>query len=118
MLKRAKERYEKQIETHRTRRKSSLASSSEETLLTRSQSVPFDNSLCFFCQSEAAYRHPLHKVATENAGQALRDAVEKSGDDKLRVKLCSAIDPKDAHAIDIRYHKRCWTTHVHAVLRA
>lgn len=57
----------------------------------------------------------LHKVATEHAGQALKDAVEKCGNKKMHVK-CTTIDPEYANAIDIRYHKRCWAKHVHGVL--
>ena len=33
------------------------------------------------------------------------------------VSLNSAIDPKDAHAIDVQYHNACWTTHVTNSLR-
>lgn len=48
---------------------------------------------------------------------ALHDAVEKSGDDRLCVKYSSIIYPKDAHVIDIGYHKHCWVRLVHDVLR-
>ena len=41
----------------------------------------------------------------------------KSNDDTLRVKLGTAIDPADAHAIDIQYHLKCWSKHVSNVLR-
>jgi hypothetical protein len=33
------------------------------------------------------------------------------------VNLSTAISPNDAHAIDIQYHNKCWTTHVTNVLR-
>ena len=36
---------------------------------------------------------------------------------KLSVKLNTSIAPDDAHAIDIKYHKNCWATHVSRVLR-
>ena len=32
-------------------------------------------------------------------------------------RLSSAISPHDAHAIDVKYHKLCWTQHVFHVLR-
>ena len=35
---------------------------------------------------------------------------------KLRVKLSTAVDTSDAHAIDIKYHKTCWATNVTNVL--
>ena len=38
-----------------------------------------------------------------------------SSNDTLRVKLSSAIDPSDAHVIDIKYHGKCWVNHVTSV---
>ena len=72
--------------------------------------------LCFFCDVGATKGNPLHTVATENAGRALKKAVELSDNKRLCVKLNTGINPEDAHAIDIKYHKRCWAkyvTHVH-----
>ena len=40
-----------------------------------------------------------------------------SGHEKLRVKLSTSIDLSDGHAIDIKYHKRCWGNNVSTVLR-
>ena len=37
---------------------------------------------------------------------------------KLKVRLCSAIDPTDAHAIDVLYHNVCWANNVTNVLRS
>jgi len=54
---------------------------------------------------------------TSSAGESLRNAIEKSPNDKLRVKLSSAIDPNDAHAIDIEYHSKCWANNVTSVIR-
>ena len=79
---------------------------------THSQSVPYNKYLCFFYECPGTYRNPLHKVSTTSADQALNRAIEKSKTEKLHVKLCTLINPEDAHAIDIRYHKRCWATHV------
>lgn len=47
----------------------------------------------------------------------MRNAVEILGEDKLIVRLNASIDPSDAHAIDVMYHKKCWNTHVVRVLR-
>ena len=71
----------------------------------------------FFCYGEGGYRQPLHTVSTLSAGNSLDAAVKKEGDEKLHVKLSTAVDSKDAHAIDIKYHKNCWTKHVTNVLR-
>ena len=49
-------------------------------------------------------------VATKSAGQALKKAIQKIGKDRFYVKLCTVINPEDALAIDIRYHKRCGAT--------
>ena len=42
--------------------------------------------------------------------------MKKEGDEKLRVTLSTAVDSRDAHAVDIKY-KNCWTKHVTNVLR-
>ena len=33
------------------------------------------------------------------------------------MKLSTAINPNDAHAIDVQYYKRCWAANVRNVLR-
>ena len=80
---------------------------------TRSVTEPLRN--CFFCQKDDG--HDLFTVRTENAGKALRQAVEISQNQVLMTRLNNAISPVDAHAIDVRYHKVCWTQHVFHVLR-
>ena len=55
-------------------------------------------------------------MALMSAGSSLDAAVKKEGDEKLHVKLSTAVDSRDAHAIDIKYHKNCWTKHVTNVL--
>ena len=37
--------------------------------------------------------------------------------EKLKIKLCEALDPNDALAIDVFYHSHCWRDHVDQVLR-
>lgn len=116
MLKRAKERYERQLEgPDLTRRKSAMEGASPQ--MTRSKTVPYDKNVCFFCEGSAGYRQTLHSVSTSSAGESLRAAIQMSSNDKLRVKLSSAIDPSDAHAIDIKYHRKCWVNHVTSELR-
>ena len=73
--------------------------------------------MCFFCEKAAGYRETLHSVCTTSAGHSLRAAIESAGNDKLLVKLSSSIDASDAHAIDIKYHKKCWASNVTSVLR-
>ena len=60
--------------------------------------------MCFFCDKAAGYREQLRTVSTKSAGKS------------LRVKLSTAVDLKDAHAIDIKYHKKCWGNNVSTVL--
>ena len=52
-----------------------------------------------------------------NSGKALRQAAEISKDPVLMIRLSNAISPNDAHTIDPKYHKLCWTQHVFHVLR-
>ena len=54
----------------------------------------------------------MHQIATENAGRGLEEAIKQSGNEKLAVKLNTAINPEDAYAIDIKYLKRCWSLNV------
>ena len=89
------------------RKEFSKSCSSECGIFTRSQSVPYERELCFFCDVGATKGNPLHTVATENAGRALKKAAELSDNKRLCVKLNTGINPEDAHAIDIKYHKRC-----------
>ena len=73
----------------------------------------------FFCEKGPRYRETLsmRMVRTKSAGKSLHDAIEISGNEKLRVKLSTSIDLSDAHAIDIKYHKRFWGNNVSTVLR-
>lgn len=89
MCKRAKERYERQLAAAGSKRKSSESLSTDTCKLTCSKTVPYNRELCFFCEGEASYENPLHKVLTENASHSLRKAIEKKGDEKLHVKLCT-----------------------------
>ena len=109
-LKRIKERYEREMAGHdESRRKSNQ--------LTRSKTMPYDRDVCFFCEKAAGYQDPLHSISTTSAGHSLRMAIEKGENDRLQVKLSSAIDSEDAVAIDIKYHKKCWARNVTSVLR-
>ena len=116
MCKRARERYEKQI-AQKVKSSTATAPSTSAPTFTRSQSKPYDSTLCFFCEEKSSRRNPLFTIRTDEAGWHLHSAIEKSSNDKYRVKLSTAIDPKDAHAIDIQYHNKCWTTQVANVLR-
>ena len=99
-------RYVRQLEgPNESRRKTK-----EIPQFTRWKTSPFDKNACFFCDGKASYKYPLHDVTTSSAGEFLNEAIRLSKDDSLRVKLSTAIDAKDAHAIDIKYHKSCWLT--------
>ena len=88
-----------------------------KNIFRRSQSSVYNKQLCFFCDEGPCWNNQLHKVATTSAGESLKKAVELSGNDNWRVKLSTAIDPKDAHAIDIQYHLKCWGKNVSHILR-
>ena len=112
MIKRAQKRFEQKVLTRNSKVGGDL-----DTSFTRSCTVPISKDMCFFCDMPADRKCELHKVETENAGRALKEAVQNSGNEKLKVKLCTAINQDDAVAIDIQYHKRCWTTQVYHALR-
>lgn len=94
------------------------AISSEGIAFTRSQTVVYEKDKCFFCDQTADRKEKLRKVSTDKAGRNLREAIELRNDDKLRVRLSEAIDSNDAHAIDVLYHRKCWTQHVTNILRS
>ena len=127
MLEAAKKRYNKSIQAGKNPILSQLpsrpasvpkavTSDSISHPFTRSSSTPFSTSLCFFCQQDGASLGKLHEVTTFNADEKLKSAVDASGSDTLKVKLSTAIDPKDARAIDVKYHLKCWVTNVDRVL--
>ena len=66
---------------------------------------PLTTGTCFFCDKAAGYREQLPTVSTKSAGKSLHDAIEITGNNKLRVNLSTAVDLKDAHAIGIKYKK-------------
>ena len=111
------QQYERQLAATGSKRKSSEHLSSDSCKLTRTKTVPFNKDGCFFCDGEASHLNPFHKVLTGNAGHSVYEAIDKKGDEKLKVKLSTAVDSHDAHAIDIRYHKRYWASNVTHVLR-
>ena len=93
-----------------------FASSSKE-YFTRSSAPVYTKSRCFFCDGEGKDDNPLHHVSCDSSGSCLQRAVELSGNDSWRVRLAESISPGDAHAIDVLYHKACWTINVRNVLR-
>lgn len=119
MLKRLKEKYERELSGPSSKRSKQCQNAQVTHLipLTRSKTAPYNSDLCFFCDGMETLRQPLHKARTETAGHALDTAIRKQQNEKLLVKLSTAVDTKDAHAIDIRYHKKCWATHVTNILR-
>ena len=58
-----------------------------------------------------------HTATNDCTRNTMRKAIEIGGDEKMHVKICTAINPNDAHAIDIRYHIKYWLTHVTNVRR-
>ncbi|XP_068742068.1 uncharacterized protein [Montipora capricornis] len=118
MLKRAQQRHERQlVGPNESRRKSRVnVNSDERSILTRSQTSPFSKDVCFFCDCEAGYRETLVNVRTFGAGESLLKAISLSHNEKLTVKMNTALDA-DTHSIDINCHKNCWSKNVSNVLR-
>ena len=110
-------RYERQLAGPSASRRKSSTTPTEFPQLTRSKTVPYNKEVCFFCDNPPRYRQSLHNASTFSAGESLRTAVILSGNEKLLVKLNTAIPSGDARAIDIKYHKCCWASNVTNVLR-
>ena len=71
--------------------------------LTHSKTMPFARDVCFFCKKAAGYQDPLHSISITSADHSLRVAIKTAENDRLQVKLSSAIDSEDAVATDINY---------------
>lgn len=120
MLNRAKARYERQLACpNETRRKTTPNVTIEETplRLTRSKTSPYDSEMCFFCDGSDSRGDVLFNVRASSSVDFLRAAIEKSGNDKFRVKLGTSLDMSEKHATKIRYHENCWLNNVTNVLR-
>ncbi|KAJ7352712.1 hypothetical protein OS493_034317 [Desmophyllum pertusum] len=108
MLRRARERYERELEgPNESRRKSRSDSSVETPQLTRSKTTPYNKDVCFFCDGPPGYRKNLHSVSTFSAGESLRTAVDmsemtlKSGKVATMSKLQEAFESiLDANNVD------------------
>ena len=86
--------------------------------LTRSCTPMYCKEKCFFCDLQGDTGNQLRHVSYDSAGDSLRRAIELSRNDVFRVRLSETISPGDAHAIDVLYHKACWTKNVRNVLRS
>ena len=120
ILKRAKERYERELSGRNESRRKSRSGvdiTPERSQLTRSQTAPLNKVACFFCDGQAGYREMLFNVRTLSGGESLRKAITLSGNQKLAVKLYTTIVSNDAHSIDIKYHKNCWLSNITNILR-
>ena len=68
MLRRARERYARQLEgPNESRRKSRPDLSVETPQLTRSKTSPYNKDVCFFCDGPPGYRKKLHSISTFSA---------------------------------------------------
>lgn len=78
MIKRAKERYDKLTAEKQAKRSSApigLSAKASTRKFTRSQSEPFKNAFCFFCDGSDSYNNTLFKVVTDPAGKSLKKAM-------------------------------------------
>ena len=90
MLRRARERYERQLEgPNESRRKSRPDSSVEIPQLTRSKTSPYNKNVCSFYDGSPGYRKNLHNISTFSAGESLRTAIGMSGNRMISSQLSS-----------------------------
>ena len=114
-LARAKHRFEKDLNLRVPTATQVLSESSHSNnVFLRSQSRPLMIDECLFCD-ESDNNNKLYSVVTDAAGKNLKEAVLLSNNDKWKVKLSTAINPEDAHAVDVKYHKPCWNKYVYRI---
>lgn len=124
-LHRAMDRYQISLSTmsHTPKRRGRRSKSADDVAsltdpavpFTRSSTQPLIKNLCFFCQEDSDKQ--LINVRTENAGQQLKKAVDACSDPQLKIRYSNCIADGDAHALDLKYHKMCWTTNVFNVMK-
>lgn len=56
-------------------------------------------------------------MSTTSAGKSIKEVIDISSNERLRIKLSTAINSSDVHAIDIKYHSKCYVNNVTNVLR-
>ena len=117
----AKRRYESLLDIS-TEPSSSDSSSAKRFLRSDTEPRKDKKNTCFFCDKEGTPAKKLYQVTHNKSdnnkrGNDLKAAIEKANAERLKVKLCEAIDPSDALAIDVMYHSDCWRDNVDHVLR-
>ena len=78
----------------------------DDNRFTRSKTKPVMKDHCFFCQSLDISKH--HEIESPNTGKRLQSLIENSLRSELKVRLNTALNPVDARAIDVKYHKNCF----------
>ena len=78
--------------------------------LTRSSFEPFNERLCFFCQTVKP--HTLHEIASQRALVRLQQAVEQSCDVSLKLRLDAAVSSDASMTTCVKYHDLCWRNNV------
>ena len=77
----------------------------------RQSTASYDKNLCFFCQT-AKDNEPVHAIQSRKRGEELHQYVSSCDIDIYKVYLSAAINPSDALAIDVKYHRLCWMKRV------
>ena len=57
------------------------------------------------------------KLLLDNTGNNLSKAVKLSQNETFCIRINAAVNPTDAHAIDVMNRRKCWALHVTNVLR-
>ena len=119
-IKRDEKRYRRACATsdvsllHRTIGRPAISSHHEEPeelsvseRYTRSKSMKYDKSKCFFCQGKV--QGVLHECQSGNVGTQIHDIVQHSNNPEWKVNYACVISDNDALSQDIVYHKQCIT---------
>ena len=77
----------------------------EESMLRRSQTVPYDKTLCIICQRAEGI---LHMVQVTSTGHSIHKVAEQLSDKSFFRRLNSISAANDVTANDVQYHNLCW----------
>ena len=84
-------------------------------MFTRSQSIPNEKEVWFFCDKKATRTNSLYQTSKEGMGKVLKEAVDKNNNEQFCVKLCTAMNSEDAtvrQILDEKQVRRCIDAHI------
>ena len=84
-------------------------------MFTRSQSIPNEKKVWFFCDKKATRTNSLYQTSKEGMWKVLKEAVDKNNNEQFCVKLCTVMNSEDAtvrQTLDEKHAQRCIDAHI------